>query len=46
MLILNLGFDENKSEILVERHDFSEERVQKQINRLKDLKNKTNKKFR
>ena len=39
------GFDENKiREILVERHDFSEERVQKQINRLKDLKNKNQQK--
>jgi flap endonuclease-1 len=38
-------FDEDKiREILVEKHDFSEERVQKQIDRLKDLKQKNQQK--
>ena len=36
-----IGFDEKKiKEILVERHDFSEERVQKQIDKLNEIKNK------
>lgn len=39
------GFDEDKiKEILVERHDFSEERVQKQIDKMKELKNKNQQK--
>jgi flap endonuclease-1 len=38
-------FDEDKiKEILVNRHDFSEERVQKQIDRLKELKQKNQQK--
>jgi flap endonuclease-1 len=38
-------FDEDKiKEILVERHDFSEERVQRQIDRLKELKRKNQQK--
>lgn len=39
------GFDENKiKEILVERHDFSEERVEKQIDKMKEFKNKNQQK--
>ncbi|MGY4884514.1 MAG: flap endonuclease-1 [Nanobdellota archaeon] len=39
------AFDEDKiKEILVERHDFSEERVQKQIDKLKHLKQKNQQK--
>jgi len=39
------GFDEDKiKEILVERHDFSEERVQKQIDKMKELKTKNQQK--
>jgi len=38
-------FDEDKiKELLVEKHDFSEERVQKQIDRLKELKQKNQQK--
>lgn len=38
-------FDEEKiKEILVERHDFSSERVQKQVDKLKDLKQKNQQK--
>jgi len=39
------GFDEDKiKEILVQRHDFSEERVQKQIDKMKELKTKNQQK--
>ncbi len=39
------GFDEKKlKEILVERHDFSEERVQRQIDKLRDIKEKSKQK--
>jgi flap endonuclease-1 len=38
-------FDEEKiKEILVEKHDFSEERVQKQIDKLKEIKQKSHQK--
>lgn len=38
-------YDEKKiKEILVERHDFSEERVEKQIDKLKDIKEKSKQK--